>query len=283
MSPKTPHAGVSTSREQVGTAAAAARRVLAVRPSGLFTDIDGTLSPIVAVPEAAAVPKPIKLALATLAERLDLVAAVTGRSVEEARGMVGLESVAYVGNHGFERSSGGRVVVHPDAEPYVPLIAETLRTIAEEVQAPGIIFENKGVTASVHFRQTGDPETVRATLLDAIARGPHAGELRIVEGRFVLNLLPRLRLDKGYAVEELAAERGLRGAIFIGDDVTDLHAFKALTRLHQSHGLATLSIAVLSPEAPSELVGATDLALQSVAEVGALLAALAVDPFSGDD
>jgi len=193
--------------------------------------------------------------------------------------MVGLDGVAYIGNHGVERWRDGRVVVHPEAERYVPIIAETLRTLAREIRVPGILFEDKGATASVHYRQTADPPAVRALLLDAITHCRHAGELRVVEGRLVLNLLPRLRLDKGRAVEVLVAEHSLRGAIFIGDDVTDLHAFRALTRLHDSRGLATLCIAVLSPEAPPELIGATDLALQGVTEVSALLVALAVCPF----
>ena len=265
--------------DRLSTVVKAARRVLNARPSGLCSDIDGTLSPIVRVPEAATVSEPIKQALATLAGRLDLVAAITGRGVEDARRMVGLDEIAYVGNHGVDRWCGGQVTVHPLAARYVPLVQATINRLAAEVDLPGLIFEDKGATASVHYRLAGDPAATRELLLAALARTPDAGELRVVEGRMVLNLLPKLRLDKGRALEALVDEHQLRGVLFLGDDVTDLDAFAALARLRASRGLATLSVAVLSPEAPPELTGATDLAIDGVSSVESLLRALADNPF----
>ena len=265
--------------QRLGSVVAAARRVLSARPSGLCSDIDGTLSPIVRVPEGATVPDGIKQALVTLARRLDLVAAITGRSVEDARRLVGLDAIAYVGNHGLERWRGGKVATHPLAERYVPLIRAVIGRLAAEVDVPGVIFEDKGATASVHYRLASDPPATRALLLATLARDPHAEELRVVEGRMVLNVLPRLELNKGRAVEELVDEHQLRGLVFVGDDVTDLDAFRALAALRESRGLATLSIAVLSPEAPPELTAATDAAVASVAAVKSLLRALADHPF----
>ena len=249
--------------------------MLAERPSGLCTDIDGTLSPIVEVPEAAFVPEPIKRALAALAGRLDLVAAVTGRGVEDARRMVGVDQLAYVGNHGLERWRGGRVQVDPLAERYVPLIGATLRELSDQIGVPGIIFEDKGASASIHFRLAADPASTRTILLDALRRTPHATELRVTEGRMVLNVLPKVRLDKGRAVEALVDEHHLRGVVFLGDDVTDLDAFRALRALRESRGLATLGIAVLSPEAPPALKEAADVGVEGVSEVERLLDALA--------
>ena len=265
--------------DRLASAIAAAQRVLATQPSALCSDIDGTLSPIVQVPEAAFVPEPIKQALAALAERLALVVAITGRGVEDARRMVGLDQFAYVGNHGLERWRNGRVDVHPRAERYVPLIAATLRQLSSDVDVPGVIFEDKGASASIHYRLAADPAATRALLLGAIAGGAHASELRVVEGRMVLNLLPNLRLDKGRAIEALVDEHRLNGVVFLGDDVTDLDGFRALAALRDSRGLATLSVAVASPEAPAELTAAADVAVEGVAGVASLLEALAADPF----
>lgn len=256
----------------------AARSVLARRPSGLFADIDGTLSPIAPTPEAAAVPDAIKQALARLAERLDLVVAVTGRGVEDARRLVGLDQIGYVGNHGIERWEDGRVRVHPLAEPHVPRVRATLRALAAAIDLPGLVFEDKGATASIHYRQAADPGAARTTLLRAIEQ-QRVPDLRVTEGRMVLNLLPPLELDKGRAVAELVGEHGLRGAVFVGDDVTDLDAIRALHRLREAGRLSTLGIAVLSLEGPPELAREADASVAGVEGVGRLLEALADEPF----
>ena len=264
------------SADRLGAIAAAGRRVLASRPSGLFADIDGTLSPIAPSPAAAVVSDTIRSALARLAEQLDLVVAVTGRTVDGARQLVGLDQIGYVGNHGIERWQGGVARVHPIAEPFVPIVASTLRGLAAAIRLPGLVFEDKGATASIHYRLAPDPDAARSAVLAAIAGTPEAADLRVTEGRMVVNLLPPVRLDKGEALAELVGEHGLRGVVFLGDDVTDLDAFRALRTLREERGLATLGIAVLSPEAPAGLREAADATVDSVAEVALLLETLAV-------
>ena len=254
---------------------AAARRVLAVRPSGLLADIDGTLSPIAPTPDAARVPDRIKRAVAILAERLDLVAVVTGRGVADARGLVQTEQIGYVGNHGLERWQAGQIEIHPLAEPYVSKIAATMRALAASVEVSGLLFEDKGASASIHYRLAPDTDLARSRLLGAIEQLPDAAGLRLVEGRMVLNLLPPVDIDKGTAVAELAAQHRLRGAVFLGDDLTDLDAIRALASLRAARGLAALSIAVRAPETPSEVIDAAGAVVDGVDEVGLLLETLA--------
>src|SRR5215203_7286950 len=68
----------------------------------VLTDIDGTLAPIVPTPDMSEVPAGIRVSLERLAGECLLVAAISGRKTQDARGLVGLEDVVYFGNHGFE-------------------------------------------------------------------------------------------------------------------------------------------------------------------------------------
>ena len=67
-------------------------------------------------------------------------------------------------------------------------------------------------------------------------------------------------------MRRLLAERGLRRALYAGDDTTDLDAFAALEQIELG-----IRVAVLSTEGPSELRSMADLALQSPADVLRLL------------
>ena len=73
-------------------------------------------------------PEAFRELLATLVERLGLVAFCTGRSLEDGRRMIPLDGAAYVGTHGLETmTAGGAVVSDPQAERYVATIARDPR------------------------------------------------------------------------------------------------------------------------------------------------------------
>jgi trehalose 6-phosphate phosphatase len=74
----------------------------------------------------------------------------------------------------------------------------------------------------------------------------------------VLEVLPPLDVSKGTAVRRLLEERGLRCALYAGDDTTDLDGFRALDGLD-----AAVRVAVVSAEGPSELGEAADLIVGS--------------------
>ncbi len=256
----------------------AAVSILARAPAGLITDLDGTLCPIADRPDDVRVPSRVRLCLARLAQRLDLVAVVSGRSVEEARRLVGVDGIVYVGNHGLEWWEEGRVDVDREAEHYTSVIMSALEHLRMRPLAPGVILEEKGVTASIHYRQSPNPTSARATILDTLAHLPTASQLRVQEGRMVVNLLPPVPVDKGTAVEKLVRARSLRGVLYLGDDLTDLDAFRALRRMRQSGLCRTLCVAVASPEAPSGLLDESDYSLTDVDSVVRLLEALACEP-----
>jgi trehalose 6-phosphate phosphatase len=92
---------VSSESGQVGDGLLDALRGGPAR-AAILTDVDGTLAPIVARPEDAEVPERAREALTTLAGRYRLVGCISGRRAEEAKRLVGVEGIAYAGNHGLE-------------------------------------------------------------------------------------------------------------------------------------------------------------------------------------
>ena len=218
--------------------------------TGVLLDVDGTLAPIVARPELADVPEETRAELERLVERYALVACVSGRSGEEARRLVGVDGIVYVGVHGLELA--------PEAERW----RETLRPFAG-LDWPWL--EDKGLTVALHWREAEDEPVARAELESIAARAENAG-LEARWGRKVLELRPAVEAVKGTAVRALLEERGLRRALYAGDDTTDLDAFRGLDGLELA-----VRIAVASAEAPPGLREAADLTVRSPAELLELL------------
>ena len=95
-----------------------AEGILSAGPTGLITDVDGTISRIVDDPDSAVVdPEAVEL-LGELGRRLALVALLSGRSVSQLRRLVGSEGLVYVGNHGLEWWQEGQKNVALGAAPY---------------------------------------------------------------------------------------------------------------------------------------------------------------------
>jgi trehalose 6-phosphate phosphatase len=260
------------------------RDALAARPRGLFSDVDGTLSPIAPTPESAVLLPGVAALLDRARQHFDVVAAVSGRSAQDARRMVGLDTITYIGNHGFERldpvapgsrSEHAAAIVHilPDALSYWPAVGAVLARINAELapRFPGLRIEPKGVTASVHVRNTPDPAEAEASVycLASALAAPHG--LRVTRGKLVVELRPPVAMDKGVAVARVIQERGLRAALYLGDDRTDIDAFRALRRLTDAGACHGIAIAVLHDEAPDDLATAADLALDSIQRVPAFL------------
>ena len=273
------------SASQTNNAPELVRRVLALLGSGragLVTDIDGTISPIVAHPEDARVLPRARQALERLSHRLPLVAVVSGRTVADARRMLDVDGLTYVGNHGLEIWSERGPELVPEARPWVPRLAAVLDQIRREYgqqaaeqgqadQASGVLIENKGATASLHYRLAADPGRTRRELLELLARRAITSGLRVEEGRMVINLLPPLTVTKGSAVSWLVRAHHLDRLVYLGDDVTDAHAFRALAVLRQNGEARTLGIGVITPETPPSVRQLADTCVRSVEEVADLL------------
>lgn len=240
-------------------------------PAGLVTDIDGTISPIVERPEEAVVLPRARRALTRLKGTLKVVAVVSGRPVTEARAMVDIDGLVYVGNHGLEIWGERGPELVPEARPWVPRLAAVLDDVKGRYAMPGVLVQNKGATASLHYRMAPDPDRARRELLEILAKCAITSGLRVEEGRMVINLLPPLTVTKGSAVTWIVREHRLDRLAYLGDDVTDAHAFRALAVLRQSGQVRTLGIGVVAPETPPSVRQLASACVSSVAAVAELL------------
>lgn len=250
------------------------RAALSAHPRGLFTDVDGTISHIAPSPETATLLPGVAELLEQARSRFDVVAAVSGRAALDAARLVGMRDIVYIGNHGLERLSPQpddqiALTVVPEAEPYTAGIASTLDDIEQTLGSrfPGLLVERKGITGSIHVRRTDDPSAAEEAVMRELARNATAHDLRVTRGKMVVEVRPPVAVDKGVAIATLIEERGLHGALYLGDDRTDIDAFHAIRHLSDSGVIAGVAIAVLHSDSPPDLADAADVALESIERV----------------
>jgi trehalose 6-phosphate phosphatase len=239
----------------------------------VFTDIDGTLAPIVPTPDMSEVSPELKELVGQLSERYLLVAGISGRKTEDALDLVGLADVVYFGNHGFEILRNGEVEVTPEALPYLEKVQELEERAREELGPLGAFVEEKGITASIHYRNA--PPEVGERSVEFVKREGERLGLRITVGRGVVEARPPVRANKGTAVRTLVEEYRPARAMFIGDDTTDLDAFRELVALREEGELEEiLRVGVASEEGPPEITAEADIVVDGVDGVGEVLRAL---------
>jgi trehalose 6-phosphate phosphatase len=237
--------------------------------AGIFLDFDGTLSEIAHVPSEA---RPIDGArdlLSQLAERFRLVAVVSGRSARELLEWLGAD-IEIWGTHGAERvTHDGRIELSERARPYAELMERVRLDAArqiDELGIDGLLLEDKNIMIGLHFRAASDREAARRAL-DQLAQelADGYGLLR-AGGRLAFELRPPVEFSKAQVVLQRARDVSLKAVAFVGDDRVDLPAFDALDTL-AAEGLATLRVAVDSPEVPPELIDRSDLVVDGPFEV----------------
>lgn len=248
-----------------------ALEVLGNRPAALVTDLDGTISPIVARPSLARVLPEARRGLIDLQQRLALVAVVTGRSIADAMRLLEDAPLVYIGNHGLETEVAGQHCFLPAVGPWIALLQTIRESLSPLTTLPGVLIEDKGASLSVHYRLALDPGRARAAIQARLAASVAEQDVRIEHGRQVVNVLPRVPINKGTSVEDLVGAYRLQGIVYIGDDVTDLTVFEALARLRTAGGCRTLSIGVESGEGPAGLRARCDATLPSPEVVAELL------------
>ena len=246
--------------------------------AAVLCDVDGVLAPIVQRAEDAKVRKEVSVLLGKLARRYGCVACISGRSVADARRLVGVGGIAYAGSHGAELLAPGEsrpriVQAFKDWE-------ERIRRFAAERDTPDlrrlrVRIEDKGPIVAFHWRGVPDEEAAQR-LLERIAQEAEAEGLTIHWARKVLEVRPPVPVDKGMAVRELVARAEVRTALYGGDDATDLDAFDALTALVEQGELdAAVRVGVRSDEGPAAIEERADLVVEGVDGFAHVLAALA--------
>ena len=235
------------------------------RRAAIVLDIDGTLAPIAPHPDRALVPTPTQELLARLIARYALVGCVSGRAASDAARLVPLEGLVISGNHGLEQLAGGRVRVVPDAASWLHQVHRLGRELVPVAAASGAWVEDKGATLSIHFREAPDPAGAREALERDAVPAVRAAGLVARFGRMTLEVLPPIPVDKGSAVRRLLDHRRIAASLYVGDDTTDIDAFRVVD----------VAVAVRSAETPDGLVEAATFAVDGTEGVAALLDELA--------
>jgi trehalose 6-phosphate phosphatase len=245
--------------------------------AAILFDIDGTLAPIVEQPSDATVPERTRRSLIALARRFGSVACVSGRRASEARAMVGVGTISYIGSHGAEllRAGWSEAVVDPALEGWRRRINEFGRQAdTADLRRRRVRLEDKGAILAFHWRGAPDQEAARAAI-DAVAAKAESAGLRTHWGRKVLEVRPPIRIDKGAGIQSFLKELEVDTAMYVGDDVTDLDAFRMLAQLAEEGALShAIKVGVRSDEGPVEIISEADLVVEGTSGVLELLSLL---------
>lgn len=185
--------------------------------------------------------------------------------------MVGIEGMVYIGNHGLERWQEGHTEFSEPAPGYTEIIRATTKELTPLLALKGVSLENKGASATIHYRLTPDHELAQREILKAVQNLTQISKLRIMPGKMSVNLLPDIEVNKGTATLGLIDEYRLKGAIYLGDEITDLDAFSAIHSASRNPDFSGLAIVVTGPETPETLSAEADFNLNGVNAVGRFL------------
>jgi trehalose 6-phosphate phosphatase len=204
-------------------------RVAAAGAVLLCLDFDGTLAPIVDDPDEATMPDSTAASVARLATAPAVtVGIVSGRALDDLRHRAPLVGVRYAGNHGLEWDHGDGRTVAPDARERRPALERAIAAVRAALGAvPGCRIEDKGLTATVHYRET--PADRRSRVAETVERIAAETEgVRCSAGRMIRELRPDVPAGKDRAVDHLRERHPDALPVFVGDDVTDEDGFRAV-------------------------------------------------------
>lgn len=200
----------------------------------IFLDFDGTLSPIARTPDSATLPGSTKKIIYELSKCGKVkLAVISGRKLSDIRRIVGIRNIIYAGNHGMEIEGKGikRILKAPK------LFVAAKRKIINDIQSKikgikGIFIEDNGCTIAVHYRLAAPKDRVKIKRIfyRAVTTSLFKGQIKIRKGKMLFEVRPNIKWDKGKAVKWLLHRASNKKVlpIYIGDDVTDADAFRAL-------------------------------------------------------
>jgi trehalose 6-phosphate phosphatase len=195
-----------------------------------FLDIDGTLLGFAATPGEVSVDRKLKDTLGRLAMAAGgAVALISGRSLAQIDQLFIPLKFAIAGQHGVERRDArGAVYRHTSRSPALAAIAPRLAPLAG--RHAGLQLEDKGLTLAVHYRREPHLGSYLCRLLRELVR--QDDRLLLERGKMVIEIKSRDR-DKGGTIVEFMAEEPFCGRVpvFIGDDLSDEHGFRAVNML----------------------------------------------------
>jgi trehalose 6-phosphate phosphatase len=250
------------------------QRRLAGRTPAVFLDYDGVLTPIVDRPEEAMMSEDMRTTVRELATRCP-VCIITGRDRAVAQQLMGVDDLVVAGSHGFDIWTPQQGSITDDrVSGYLDLITKVTDRLRDDVGSiPGVRIEPKRASVAVHYRQVAPQD--RDHIADSVQTllAEHPDEVALTPGKMVYEIKPNVDWDKGKAVLHLIEVLGLGGddviPLYLGDDITDEDAFRAL----QDRGIGIFVGRAEDPEV-SDRETAAQFVLDSVAEVQRFLTEL---------
>lgn len=245
------------------------------RHPAVFLDYDGVLTPIVPRPEDAVMGEGMREIVRALAVRCT-VCVVSGRDRGVVTDLMGVDDLIVAGSHGFDiHDPRTGPVVHEASKGWEDLVAEvTERVTREAAGIGGTQVEPKHASVALHYRHVDDADVPRVEALVTAVLEEHPDQLKVTPGKFVHEIQPKIDWNKGKAVAHLLDVLELAGddvlPIYLGDDVTDEDAFRALAA--RGNGVGIL---VIDPADAADRETTAGAVLASVDEVGRFLDRLA--------
>ncbi len=207
---------------------------LAGRRPAVFLDYDGTLTPIVDRPEDAVISESMREAVRGLAARCP-VCVVSGRDRPVVQELMGVDDLIVAGSHGFDIwSPAGGEVRREEGEGFRGLLEDVEARLREELHPiEGALVEPKKSSVAAHYRLVPEGERPRVGQIVEEILADHPDELKVTPGKMVYEVQPNIDWDKGkavlYLLEALDLDRDDVVPLYLGDDITDEHAFEALS------------------------------------------------------
>jgi trehalose 6-phosphate phosphatase len=243
--------------------------------SAVFLDYDGTLTPIRDRPEDAVISDSMREAVRRLAERVPVVV-VSGRDRRVVQELMGIDNLVVAGDHGFDIwSPTGGAIQREEGASFEGLLGEVEAKLRAQLAGiPGALVEPKKNSVAAHFRLVPEEQRPRVKeIVDAIL-SEHPEELKVTPGKMVFEIQPKLDWDKGkavlYLLEALDLDRDDVVPVYLGDDITDEDAFRALA----GRGIGIFVGSADDPETAGHTTAADDV-LNTIGEAEEFLNSLA--------
>ena len=133
-----------------------------------------------------------------------------------------------IGNHGVEPWQASERLAR-EVRRWQPVLRKRLSGL------PGVRIEDKTLSVAVHYRQSREKKKARAAISEAVRA---LGDVRLIGGKQVVNILPKAAPDKGDALRKERDRLACEKAIYAGDDDTDEDVFA----LDQPGSLLTIRV-----------------------------------------
>jgi trehalose 6-phosphate phosphatase len=181
----------------------------------LAFDYDGTLAPIVSKPDRAIMRHTTRRLLDELVKLYPCMV-ISGRAQRDVmQRLHGIGVHKIIGNHGAEPWHGTSRPVN-NSDHWNRLLSKRLSGLR------GVKIEDKGFSIAIHYRQSREKKVARSAILEAVSS---LGEVRLIGGNQVVNILPLDAPHKGIALDRERALLKCDTAIYVGDDETDEDVF----------------------------------------------------------